>query len=559
MKKSLVAFSFFLCTGNLSLEAEPIKNSDIETDKEVWISIGKDATNLLDQKQPELVRIPETQRTLLKQDKVAVVSIKESQLHVLSEFMHENFRRCGGYFHHKSYEDAISFANKSANLKTKAVINYTIDNGEVVNSLLSKIVPSNMTSTVTSMGNYNNRYYTQQSGVDAANWLKEQWQNMSGSRADISVELYNHSSWNQPSVIATITGSTNSDEFVVIGGHLDSINGMGGATARAPGYDDNASGIAVITETLNAIVASDFRPARTLLLMGYAAEEVGLRGSAEIARAYKSQGKNVVGVAQFDMTGFHGTSDKNIVFMNDYTNAAQNQFMAQLIDTYLPGVTYAYDPCGYACSDHASWHSQGFAASFPFESYSRDYNSRIHTTGDNTFDVNHATNFLKLSVAYTGELAKGSIGEPVASAGQVGLVATSAEVEEGNSVTVEISRSGGSASAVAIDYATQDDSATAGTHYTATSGTLNWADGESGSKTVAITTSETDSDKIFRLNLTNPQGGATMGSNQSISITIKNKAATNPPPTSQSSSGGGAAWGLTVFCIALLARRLRLK
>ncbi|MCW9018640.1 MAG: M28 family peptidase, partial [Kangiellaceae bacterium] len=277
MKKSLVAFSFFLCAGSLNLEAEPVKNLDIETDKEVWISIGQDATNLLDQRRPELVRIPETQRALLKQNKVAVVSIKESQLHVLSEFMHENFRRCGGYFHHNSYEQAISFVNKSAELKTKSVINYTIDNGEVVNSLLAKIVPSNMTSTVTSMGNYNNRFYTQQSGVDAANWLKEQWQSMSNSRADISVELYNHSNWSQPSVIATITGSTNSDEFVVIGGHLDSINGMGGATARAPGYDDNASGIAVITETLNAIVASDFRPARTLLLMGYAAEEVGLR------------------------------------------------------------------------------------------------------------------------------------------------------------------------------------------------------------------------------------------------------------------------------------------
>lgn len=559
MKQSLVAVSFFLCASSITLEAEPVRPLDVETDKVVWVSIGKDASNLLEKQQPELVRIPQAQKTLLKQNKVAVVSIKESQLHVLSEFMHENFKRCGGYFHHKSYEEAISFANKSADLKTKSVVNYTIDNGEVVNSLLAKIVPSNMASTVTSMGNYNNRFYTQQSGVDAANWLKEQWQSMASSRGDISVELYNHSNWSQPSVIATITGSTNSNEFVVIGGHLDSINGMGGATARAPGYDDNASGIAVITETLNAIVASDFRPERTLLLMGYAAEEVGLRGSAEIAQAYKSQGKNVVGVAQFDMTGYHGTSDKNIVFMNDYTNEAQNQFMAQLIDTYLPGVTYAYDPCGYACSDHASWHSQGFAASFPFESYSRDYNSRIHTTGDDTFDANHATNFLKLSVAYAGELAKGSIGEPVTSAGQVSLVATSAEVEEGRSISVEISRSGGSASAVSIDYATQDDSAVAGTHYTATSGTLNWADGESGTKTVVIATAETDADKAFTLNLANPQGGAAIGGNQSINITIKNKSTTNPPPAPQTSSGGGAAWSVSFFCIALLLRRLGRK
>ena len=46
-----------------------------------------------------------------------------------------------------------------------------------------------------------------------------------------------------------------------------------------------------------------------------------------------------------------------------YTNAAQNQFIASLVAAYQPGLSVAYDRCGYACSDHASWTARGFAAS----------------------------------------------------------------------------------------------------------------------------------------------------------------------------------------------------
>ena len=247
--------------------------------------------------------------------------------------------------------------------------------------------------------------------ITTANWIRSNWQDIAASRSDISVELFNHS-WSQPSVIATIAGTTNASEIVVIGGHLDSINSYSPSSGRAPGADDNASGIAVITETLRAIVASGYKPARTIKLMGYAAEEVGLRGSKAIAQNFSGSGQNVVGVVQFDMTGNQGTPSRDIVFMTDYTNSAQNNFMMQLIDTYLSDIVYGTSQCGYACSDHASWHNEGYAASMPFESNMGDANGRIHTTNDTTFDVNHAFKFARLSVTYLAELAKNEGDEP---------------------------------------------------------------------------------------------------------------------------------------------------
>ncbi|UTA46773.1 M20/M25/M40 family metallo-hydrolase [Simiduia sp. 21SJ11W-1] len=387
-----------LCT-SLSTWAAP---------ERVWISIGSDAVERASIQRFRGVDLRPVKT--LGNAGISLATIPADQIDLLSQFMHDEFHRCGGFVFHESQEAAQQFALASSAPPVAALaVSYSIDNPAGVAMLLDEMSSANLVATVNSLSAYHNRYYTQQTGADAANWIRNQWASIASSRGDISVELYDHS-WLQDSVVATITGSTYPDEVVVIGGHLDSINGGNPSGGRAPGADDNASGIAVATETLRAMVASGFKPARTVKIMGYAAEEVGLRGSKDIAEAHKAQNVNVVGVAQFDMSGYKGTGNRDIVFMTDYTNSAQNQFMGNLIDAYLPGLTYGFDQCGYGCSDHASWHAQGYAASMPFESNMADYNSNIHTAYDNTFDAGHSIKFARLAAAYVAELAKGGDG-----------------------------------------------------------------------------------------------------------------------------------------------------
>lgn len=59
----------------------------------------------------------------------------------------------------------------------------------------------------------------------------------------------------------------------------------------APGADDDASGIASLSEIIRVLRDNNFRPKRSVALMAYAAEEVGLRGSQDLANQYKAQGK----------------------------------------------------------------------------------------------------------------------------------------------------------------------------------------------------------------------------------------------------------------------------
>lgn len=380
-----------------------------QDDETVWVTI--DALAAKHFQQDALSKQKQTRNLALQSSVINDVNfmrVDKQDIAGLSEFMHDNYHRCGGFVAHESLADAELYTQKLNSVShlasTSSFASYSIDNATTVNSLLSSINASELTDTVNSMMNFHNRYYSVQSGVDAAQWLKNHWQQIASSRSDISVEYFNHS-FSQSSVVVTIPGAEKADEIVVIGGHLDSINQSNPSNGRAPGADDNASGIAVLTQALKAIVDNNYQPQRTIQIMGFAAEEVGLRGSKDIAQSYKSQAKNVVGMVQFDMTGNNGSST-DIVMMTDYTNSPQNQYLSQLLDAYQPSVSYGFDQCGYGCSDHASWYQQGFAASMPFESRMSDINPLIHTSNDSQFDAQHASKFAKLAVSYLAEMAK---------------------------------------------------------------------------------------------------------------------------------------------------------
>src|SRR4029079_12727438 len=126
-------------------------------------------------------------------------------------------------------------------------------------------------------------------------------------------EPFVHTGYNtkQPSVIFTIQGTALPSADVLLGAHHASIAGFDCDKARAPGPDDYGSGIASLSEVIRVAMAMGYRPLRTVKFMAYAAEEIGLRGSDEIAASFQAKDIDVVGVFQLDMTNYQG-SDTDI-------------------------------------------------------------------------------------------------------------------------------------------------------------------------------------------------------------------------------------------------------
>jgi hypothetical protein len=99
------------------------------------------------------------------------------------------------------------------------------------------------------------------------------------------------------------------------------------------------------------------------------------------------------------------------------------------------------------------------------------------------------------------------------------------------SLTVTVNRTGGSSGAVSVAYGTANGTAVAGTDYSATSGTLNWASGDATAKTFSVPISNAQpfsGTKQFSVSVSGPAGGATLGSPTSGTVTITGSQATTP-------------------------------
>ena len=96
-------------------------------------------------------------------------------------------------------------------------------------------------------------------------------------------------------------------------------------------------------------------------------------------------------------------------------------------------------------------------------------------------------------------------------------------------VTITATRSGTSSGAVSVAYATGNGTAIAGTNYTSTSGTLNWAANDTTAKTITIATNKSAStagSTTFAVLLSAPTGGATLGSTAQATVTLTPKSTT---------------------------------
>ncbi len=379
---------------------EACQRQDV-SETEDWINIDR-AAGLAIQDQFDGVAVVET-----REDEMTL-QIPRDKIADVSRFMHDQFHRCGGYFGYSYPQEARAHLYQPRGLTSTS---WTIRHQEQVTQLITHVNSTELVSTISALEAFHNRYYTATTGVASQEWVRQKWQGILADIPNATVSFYEHSRWAQPSVVATIPGTVHPEEIVILGGHADSIGSrFDSATARAPGADDNASGIATLTEAMRVLVGQGFSPQRTIQFMAYAAEEVGLRGSREIAEAYRTQGKNVVAVLQLDMTNYP-TVPVNISVIRDHTDDGLSLFVGQLIETYLPGVVYDDDRCGYACSDHASWTSSGFPSAIPFETPVDDYNPQIHTRHDTLANADptgaHATMFGKIAVAFAVEVSAG--------------------------------------------------------------------------------------------------------------------------------------------------------
>jgi len=175
--------------------------------------------------------------------------------------------------------------------------------------------------------------------------------------------------------------------------------------------------------------------------------------------------------------------------------------------------------------------------------------STLATVGANATTYTATGPFTHGNVYFFRVVATGATGDSIASntasfeasAGFVEWTARAMQVNKNaGSATVVATRFGGGTGAVTVSYSTQNHIATAGAHFTSTSGTLTWADGETGSKTITVPVTNTATQqqaRQFYVTLSNPTSGVRLGVFATISVLIVDPTATLSAPWSQALLG----------------------
>jgi len=279
-----------------------------------------------------------------------------------------------------------------------------------VNSYISKLSTSQMSSYLSTLTAFNNRYYKSSTGAQASTSIQSTLQSIvsSSGRSDVTVTAFSHS-WGQSSTIAKFAATSSTAAVTIVGAHMDSINLNSPTSGRAPGADDDGSGTVNLMDIFRVLVSSGYKPSTPLEFHWYSGEEAGLLGSQAIASSYNSKGTPVKAMMELDMTAyFKPGSTEYIALEADYINASLNTFVKTLITAYSK-LPYTNDkPCGYACSDHASWYNYGFPSVMPFEAVTGNDNQVIHGSGDTTsvsgFSWSHSLEFAKIALGFAVEL-----------------------------------------------------------------------------------------------------------------------------------------------------------
>ncbi|KAF8806339.1 Zn-dependent exopeptidase [Phlegmacium glaucopus] len=208
----------------------------------------------------------------------------------------------------------------------------------------------------------------------AANWLKARIEE-TGAKCHLSPFLIGFA----PNVICRYSAIKDTNDTVLISAHYDSRGSFG--SIRAPGGDDDGSGTVGILSIARTIARKKVLFQRNVELALFAGEEQGLFGSKAYARELREANASLILMVQADMIAYRAPGEPSQLGLPDRIGSTEvTQLVANISAIYSPELTVGYTSA--CCSDHQSFHEQGFPATQVFERAGPIADPMYHNSGD---------------------------------------------------------------------------------------------------------------------------------------------------------------------------------
>jgi hypothetical protein len=282
-----------------------------------------------------------------------------------------------------------------------------------IESIISSVSRNNIEIWVNNLTSFHTRH-TKSGFIDqAANWLKDELEKI--SQASVTFHNYAEGGYKLKNIVWHKNGS--SDKVILVCAHYDSrMENLEDSESRAPGADDNASGVAVILEI--ARLVSKLRFEKCIQLVFFSGEEQGLWGSKHYAQYIKDNKINLYRLINLDMVGSSSAAEKptftierdigNAVSTNDQDSQSFGQIMEQMAINYtdldiLLGPIYD--------SDYMPFEALGYVVTGSYDGGATDENTHYHSSTDEAsfIDIDYIASVTKIVLATVLEEAVVSI------------------------------------------------------------------------------------------------------------------------------------------------------
>ena len=265
-----------------------------------------------------------------------------------------------------------------------------------VQNLVDKVNRASLEQDLEKLVSFPTRHSTSSSFVEAAAFARQHLDELGYETQEQAVNV---SGANSHNVIADKTG--NEDEatrkVVIVCAHLDSIN-LAGATANAPGADDNGSGSAGVLEIARAF--QEHRAMHDLRLILFGGEEQGLFGSRRyVSSLNAAERARIKAVVNMDMIGSKNADTRSVLIEGAAVSQSVIDGLSEAGATYTQlSIETSLNPFN---SDHVPFINAQLPAVLTIEG-ADSTNENVHSANDtiDRIDYDTALEILRMNVAF---------------------------------------------------------------------------------------------------------------------------------------------------------------
>lgn len=197
-----------------------------------------------------------------------------------------------------------------------------------------------------------------------------------------------------PNVVGLLEGSDPvlKEEVVGIGAHLDHLGRQGDVIYY--GADDDASGSTALIAVAKALATNPTRPKRSILLIAFCGEEMGLIGSRYYTDNPLIPNEKMICHLQMDMVGRNEESatesaSENIDTIHLVGSKRLSSELHELVLAMNRHVNFRFEydeEDVFSRSDHVNFHNKGIPVAFLFDGFHPDYHQPTDTVDKISLD-----------------------------------------------------------------------------------------------------------------------------------------------------------------------------